>query len=79
MMVSTYTKSSKTKFFNLQATDPLEDSFVPSMKSQNGIWMVHWWVLPHSSPFGHTQGEMKKNLQKRYTSIQVHVSPFDSS
>ncbi len=26
------------------------DSFIPSMKSQNGIfWMVHWWVLGHSS------------------------------
>jgi hypothetical protein len=24
-----------------QAIDPLEDSFIPSMKSQNRIWMVH--------------------------------------
>jgi hypothetical protein len=33
-----------------QATDPLEDSFIPSMKSQNRtFWMVHWWVLGHSS------------------------------
>jgi hypothetical protein len=30
---------------------PLGDSFIPSMKSQNGIfWMVHWWVLAHSNP-----------------------------
>ncbi len=29
---------------------PLGDSFIPSMKSQNGIfWMVDWWVLGHSS------------------------------
>jgi hypothetical protein len=29
-------------FLTDQATDPLEDSFIPSMKSQNGIfWMVH--------------------------------------
>jgi hypothetical protein len=29
---------------------PLGNSFIPSMKSQNGIfWMVHWWVLGHSS------------------------------
>jgi hypothetical protein len=27
---------------------PLGDSFIPSMKSQNGgFWMVHWWVLGH--------------------------------
>jgi hypothetical protein len=27
------------------------DGFIPSMKSQNEIiWMVHWWVLGHSSP-----------------------------
>jgi hypothetical protein len=38
-------------FLTDQATDPLEDSFIPSMKSQKGIfWMVHWWVLAHSSP-----------------------------
>jgi len=30
---------------------PLGDSFIPSMKFQNGIfWMVQWWVLAHSSP-----------------------------
>jgi len=30
---------------------PLGDNFIPSMKSQNGIfWMVQWWVLAHSSP-----------------------------
>jgi hypothetical protein len=29
---------------------PLGNSFIPSMKSQNRIfWMVHWWVLGHSS------------------------------
>jgi hypothetical protein len=37
-------------FLTDQATEPLEDSFIPSMKSENGIfWMVHWWVLGHSS------------------------------
>jgi hypothetical protein len=31
--------------------DHVGDSFIPSMKSQNEIfWMVHWWVLGHSSP-----------------------------
>jgi len=30
--------------------DHVGDSFIPSMKSQDEIfWMVHWWVLGHSS------------------------------
>jgi hypothetical protein len=38
-------KFSLGNFLTDQATDPLEDSFISSMKSQNGIsWMVHWWV-----------------------------------
>ncbi len=38
-------KVSEGNFLTDQATDPLEDSFISSMKSQNGIsWMVHWWV-----------------------------------
>jgi hypothetical protein len=44
-------KFQREKFLTDQATDPLKDSFIPSMKSQNRIfWMVHWWVLGHSSP-----------------------------
>jgi hypothetical protein len=28
----------------------LGGNYIPSMKSQNKIyWMVHWWVLVHSS------------------------------
>jgi hypothetical protein len=39
-------KKKSTSQINL----PLGDSFIPSMKSQNEIfWMVHWWVLGHSS------------------------------
>jgi len=34
-------KFQREMFLTDQATDPLEDSFIPSMKSQNGIfWMV---------------------------------------
>jgi hypothetical protein len=39
--------------------------FIPSKKSQNGIfWMVQWWVLGHSSRFiGYDLFFNLKNLQ----------------
>jgi hypothetical protein len=42
-------KKKKKKKTTDQVNWPLGDSFIPSMKSQNGIfWMVQWWVLGHS-------------------------------
>ncbi len=42
---------SKEKKTTDQVNWPLGDSFIPSMKSQNGIfWMVHWWVLGQLKP-----------------------------
>ncbi len=61
-----------------QVNWPLGDSFIPSMKSRNGIfWMVHWWVLGHSGPqkrasslvFRDSQAPCKPRSRDRYYSL----------
>jgi len=61
-------------FLTDQATEPWEDSFIPSMKSQNEIfWMVHWWVLGHSSLLSSIN--LNSNLGLLLTPIHVAITP----
>jgi hypothetical protein len=49
-LCSPYIHRKKKKKTTDQVNWPLGNIFMPSMKSQNGIfWMVQWWVLGHSN------------------------------